>query len=540
MKIKLLYIAIVIILLIVPTVNLAQLSTLGASAGFVLFSSNGEVTNTGISQITGHVGTNSGSSTAFGNVNGVMHDNDATSANCASDLLIAYNQLASATATFFPSPLLGNGDTLLAGVYAIAAASTLNLNLVLDAEGNPDALFIFQIQGAFSTNAASAIVLINGAKACNVFWKVEGAVDMAAATLMKGTVIANNAAINMGLGVVLEGRALSTTGAVSVNGVLAYTPVGCGSPALNGPPAPVLASTECFGIFSSNGAVINTGISTIIGDIGSNNGVVTGFDSLLVTGTIHLTPNSFTMQCADDLSDLYAYVNTLPFDIELLYPAQFGNNLVLTPHTYRMNGAATFTDTLYLDAMGNSDAVFVIQINGALTTGTYSKVLLINGTQSKNVYWKVEGAVDINNYSVFHGTIICNNGAMGVLNTGVVLNGRALLISGALNTASMSVMNAEPCIISGVEPDEATNDAKTALLYPNPFTNSLTIVLNDYLKNSTYELHIYNQLGAKVIHQQMLLPSIRIETNNLQSGIYFYTIINNHKIIQSGKVIAQQ
>src|SRR5690606_4703832 len=106
--------AIVIILLIVPTVNLAQSPTLGASAGFVLFSSNGEVTNTGISQITGHVGTNSGSSTAFGNVNGVMHDNDATSANCASDLLIAYNQLASATATFFPSPLLGNGDTLLA------------------------------------------------------------------------------------------------------------------------------------------------------------------------------------------------------------------------------------------------------------------------------------------------------------------------------------------------------------------------------------------------------------------------------------------
>ena len=57
----------------------------------------------------------------------------------------------------------------------------------------------------------------------------------------------------------------------------------------------------------------------------------------------------------------YIYLNNLTEDIELLYPARFGRNLVLTPHTYIMKAAAVFTDSLYLNAQGNPDAVFVIK-----------------------------------------------------------------------------------------------------------------------------------------------------------------------------------
>jgi Ice-binding-like len=425
-------------LLLSANAIVAQAPTLGTAANFELFTATGAVTNTGISQVTGNVGTNSGSTTGFGNVNGQMHDNDGATAQAAADLTIAYNQLNSAIPNFFPAPLLGNGDTLVAGVYQIAAVTTLNGNLTLNAQGNPNAVFIFQIQAAFSVNAASKIKLINGAQACNIFWKVEGLVSVASSVFFRGTIVANNAAIALSTSDTLEGRALSTTGAITTNGVLAYTPSGCGKIALTGPACPNLASTAQYAIFSGNGSVTNsTPLTTFIkGDVGTNVGLTVGFNPLNVDGTIHPIPDVSTAACAADLLNVYNYLNLLPHDIELLYPAQFGRNLVLTPHTYLMNAAASFTDSLYLNAEGNADAVFVIKINGALSTSTFSKVILINGTQSKNVFWKVDGAVTINDYSIFHGTIVCNNGAVN-LNTGDSLYGRAFTTNGALSTASL-------------------------------------------------------------------------------------------------------
>lgn len=438
MKKTLLHLVTAVTLIFAPLINFAQAPTLGTAANFVLFTSTGAVTNAGISQLTGDVGSNSGSSTGFGNVNGVMHDNDGASLAASNDLLIAYNQLNSRIATFFPAPLLGNGAVLVPGVYKTTAVTTLSGDLILDGQGNANALFIFQIQAAFSTNANAKVKLINGALACNVFWKIEGLTSMATATSFKGTVIANNAAITMSTNDTLEGRALSTSGAVSVNGVLAYTPVGCGSPVLTGPAAPNLASAANYAIFSGNGGVTNSGVTYVTGDVGTNVGLTTGFNPLNVNGTIHPIPDGSTAACAADLLNAYNYLNTLPFDIELLYPAQFGNNLVLTPHTYLMNAATTFTGNVYLNAQGNANAVFVIKINGALSTSTFSKVILMNGTQAKNVYWKIEGAANINGFSIFNGTMVVNNGAIN-LSTGDSINGRILTTNGALTTSAVVV-----------------------------------------------------------------------------------------------------
>ena len=520
----------------------AQAPNLGTAADFVLFSSNGAVSNSGISHLTGNVGTNNGSSTSFGNVNGVMHDGDAASIQCASDLLGAYNQLNNAVPTFFPAALLGNGQVIYPGVNYISGAASLNLELTLDAIGDPNAVFIFQIQGPLSTNANSKVKLTNGALACNVFWKVEGLVSMASGSTMRGTIIANNAAIQMNTGDTLEGRALSTTGAVTIDGVLAYTPIGCGSPVLTGPVAPDLGAAACFTIFSSDGAVSNSGITNIVGDVGSNSGSATGFNPLLVNGTIHVIPDGATAQCAADLLVAYNYVNTLTPDIELLYPAQFGKNLVLTAHTYLMLGAATFTDTLYLNAQGNANAVFVIQVNGALSTSTYSKVILINGAQSKNVYWKVEGAVEINDYSVFVGTIICNNGALGALSTGVKLDGRMLTTTGALSTSAMDATAPtlpSNCATLDIDsPDGATKiDAIT--IYPNPFDNHISIFLNDASLMNNYELIMYNVLGEVLLEQRITKQTTTLKTETLPAGVYFYKLVDSGKLIQSGKLISQ-
>ncbi len=527
-----------ILLLTSTNIIFAQAPVLGKVADFVLFSTAGPVTNTGTSHITGNVGTNSGSSTGFGNVNGVMADGGPLSAQCANDLLHLYNQLDSAVATFHPSNLLGNGQTLVPGVYAIASAATLNLDLILDAQTNANAVFIFKIQGSFSTNASAKVKLINGAQACNVFWKVEGLVSMATKTKMCGTVIANNAAINMNTLDTLEGRALSTAGSVTLNGIMAYTPIGCGSPVLNGPIAPDLASTACYAIFSSNGAVSNSGVTYVTGDVGTNTGLTTGFDTAYVTGTVHTIPDTSTARCAADLTNIYNYLNTLPVDIKLLYPAQFGNNLVLTPHTYLLNAATVFTDTLWLDAQGNNNAVFVIKINGALSTSTYSTVQLVNGAQAKNVYWKIEGAVGLNNYSVFCGTIVCNNGALGAIHTGVRINGRLLNTTGALTTAAIIATIPSACGITGLD-EISGNVAKNPVsIYPNPFKGSLDIIFNKS-EPVKAELQLFNSIGAEIMSTTISNQLTSISTTNFPPGIYFYTVTENKRVIQTGRLVSQ-
>jgi len=427
-----------LMLLLMPIVTLSQIAPdLGVASTFVLFTSSGAVTNVGMSQITGNVGSNSGPVTGFGNVNGQMHSGDAVTGDAAFDLNIAYNNIASQAATIFPGIALGGGQVLTPAVFGVPAPSVLSGILTLDGLGDPDACFIFQMNGAFSADPGASIALINGTQACNVFWKVEGAVTLATGVDFKGNLIVNGA-ITLTSGDDLEGRALSMVGAVGVTSVKASTPIGCGSPILMGPLAPPLGITECFALFTSIGAMTNTGITHIDGDIGTNNGPLTGFDPLLVNGTIHTPPDGATAQAALDIIVLYTALNILTCDIELLYPAQFGNSQVLTPHVYCMSSAAHLTDTIFLDAQGSPDAVFVIQINGALTTSTYSNVVLLGGTQASNVYWKVEGSADISGYSIFRGTLLTNNGAI-TMAYGDTLDGRALSTNGAITIADGNI-----------------------------------------------------------------------------------------------------
>lgn len=465
MKKSLLVFLTVVTLIFFQNVNFAQAPNLRTAGDYVLFTSAGALGNTGISQITGNMGTNVGAVSGFGNVNGVIHNADAATIATVSDLQDAYNYLDTLTYTSTHLPVLGNGETLTAGVYFLAAAASLVTNLILDAQGDPNAVFIFKVGAAFTTAASSTITLINGAQACNVFWKAGGAISMAASTSMKGTLIANGA-VDIGDGGSVEGRMLSIVGAVNVYGTLAYIPVGCGRPLLSGPLAPAVNQTDCFALFSSVGHVSNSGVTTIDGDVGTNNGSTTGFDPLLVTGTVHLTPDVATAQTAVALPTLYNYLDTIAYDIELLYPAQFGSHLVLTPHAYRMNAATHLTDTVSLNAQGNADAVFIIQINGALTTSANSKVKLINGTQSKNVYWKVTGAVSIAPNSVFSGTIV-NNAAVN-LNSGVILNGRALTMSGLVTTTAVTVNKPTLCnfvlLSKKLAPITATCDKQNMIL----------------------------------------------------------------------------
>lgn len=523
-------------LFLTPKTQFAQTVTLGSAADFVLFTTNGDILNVGTSHLTGNVGTDNGSSTGFGNVDGVMNDMNAVSAQASTDLMVAYGQLNGATPTVnLLSPLMGGGQTLIAGIYTLPSATSLDLELILDAQGNSNAEFIFQIPGAFSSSSNAKVKLINGAKACNVFWKVEGMISLGAGTTMRGTLVANSGEIVMSIGDTLEGRAFSINGAITIDALLAYTPIGCGSPTLTGPAAPVLGMASCFALFTADGAMLNTGVTTVKGDVGTNNGLTTGFDPLTVDGTVHPIPNGTTDACASDLLVAYTYMNTLPADIELLYPAQFGNNLVLTPHSYVMNGAVSFTDTLYLNAQGNANAIFAINTYGAFSTSTYSKVILINGAQAKNVYWKVTGAVQINDYSIFKGTMIVSGGSVA-LNTGVNIEGRVLTTVGDYTTSAITAISDANCGVNSLTDLENQNAISFA---PNPFTNSVTLKVKDMNNSKNMVFTLYTVMGDEVTSTTLLKESTTIDTSIVPSGIYFYRVTENGQVIQTGKVIAQ-
>jgi hypothetical protein len=102
---------------------------------------------------------------------------------------------------------------------------------------------------------------------------------MGATTAMKGTLIANNGAVFVAAGSTIIGRLFSTTGAVNIDGSTLTIPTSCIYLDLG-----VLST---FAMFTSVGAVGNTGSSNITGDIGTNTGAITGFGTVTVNGTIY-------------------------------------------------------------------------------------------------------------------------------------------------------------------------------------------------------------------------------------------------------------
>jgi hypothetical protein len=219
------------------------------------------------------------------------------------DLRAAYNQLMAKTVTNASHvPTYGGGETLTAGVYANAGACTVAGILILDAQNNPNAEFVFKFGAAFSTAANVTISLINGASACNVYWIAEGAIALGVATVMKGTLLSNNGAVTTGNQCSVEGRLFSNNGACGLDGSSVSIPLACSS---------IFGLLSSFAVFSSFGNVSNLGASNIQGDIGTDAGTITGFEAATVSGTIY--PPSVVASSATATFSIYQNGILVPF-----------------------------------------------------------------------------------------------------------------------------------------------------------------------------------------------------------------------------------
>jgi len=197
----------------------ATAPTLGTAESFAVLGGS-TVTNTGPSVVTGDLGVSPGTAiTGFPPgtvVGGTTHAADAVAGQAESDTAIAYGNLAGQPCGKDLSGTDLGGLTLTPGVYCFSAAAQLTGTLTLDAKGNSDAAWVFQIGTSLTTASNSAVVLIDGAQQCKVFWQVGSSATLGTGTNLSGSVLAL-ASITLTTDAKLTGRALAQTGAVTLD-----------------------------------------------------------------------------------------------------------------------------------------------------------------------------------------------------------------------------------------------------------------------------------------------------------------------------------
>lgn len=180
--------------------------------------------------------------------------------------------------------------------------------------------------------------------------------------------------------------------------------------------------------------------TTIRGDLGVKaNTAPTGFPPGVVTGAIR-----FGAPVDGAHADAVAAYNEIALRTggEVIAGALVG--AVLTPGLYRIAGAASNTGTLTLNGGGDPDAVFVFQVDGALSFAAISHVVLTNEARASRVFWQVNGAGAIGAGSTFAGTMIALNAV--AIGNGTLVNGRAIAITGALTLDNNEFYGAPPVV----------------------------------------------------------------------------------------------
>ena len=239
-------------------VSIVPPSILRTASVFGAFGGNAGITNQGINTVinNGSIGTTAASTliTGFHNQNfsytetgsniGNVHGNIYTALPAPGDLTsfaFATNALIDANAAYLsisPASRPGGTDpgagelgglTLTPGVYK-SASGTFKIttgNLTLDAQGDPNAEWIFQTAAGLTVGIAGpagarSVVLKNGAMAKNIYWYVGSAatINGAGGGIMTGTIIASDGVTFSTAGnavqSVLNGRAISLVASVTM------------------------------------------------------------------------------------------------------------------------------------------------------------------------------------------------------------------------------------------------------------------------------------------------------------------------------------
>ncbi|MHB8962952.1 MAG: ice-binding family protein [Saccharofermentanales bacterium] len=195
---------------------------LGTTASFAVMAGT-TITNTGTTVINGDAGGDvglypgsdfTGQSTV--SMTGALHISDAVATQAQTDLTAAYDDAAGRTPATLIAAELG-GTTLKPGVYYSTEGTFLITGtLTLDAENDPDGVFIFLTTATLITADNSSIDLVNAARYCRIFWKVGSSATLGVNSHFVGHLFALTS-ITANTGASIQGQLLARNGAVTLH-----------------------------------------------------------------------------------------------------------------------------------------------------------------------------------------------------------------------------------------------------------------------------------------------------------------------------------
>jgi hypothetical protein len=255
--------------LTVATIAFAAQPTvgLGTASSYAVLAGSG-ITNTGATTVSGSAGSNMGSdpTPAFTGDTLVTNNNgtnflviNGQTTGAKADLVTAYDDAAGRIPFTTPAGGLLGGLTLTQGVYQSGSSLDLTGTLTLDAEFDPNAVFIFQAGSTLTTASSSVVSLINGAQACNVFWKVDSA-TFGTSTDFTGHVLALTT-ITANTGATFKGQLLARNGAVTLDNNTIINDV-CVTPTATATPTTTPTATPDAGSGSSDDNTTVTATAT--------------------------------------------------------------------------------------------------------------------------------------------------------------------------------------------------------------------------------------------------------------------------------------
>jgi hypothetical protein len=443
------------------------------------------ITNIGASFFTGDVDTDGGSYIAdTATVIGQIHVQDSVATNAQTTLAADIATLNAFPVTQVLTGTGLGGLNLNPGVYFFGATAQLTGTLTLNGTG----LYIFQIGSTFTTAVSAAVVLTNGATACNVYFVAGSTATLGGSTTFVGSIFAGTTIASSGVGTTVNGRLMSHTTAVTFAAAANVSVTGatcnsaCGGISSSSSTAAAFSSSTVSSSAVSSSARSSSAVSSSISAISSSpSSSAILYSSSSSTGTI--TP-SLCLQLPQNLQNVsilaYSGITNIGLsfftgDVDtaiLTYTAggatvigeihiadQVALNaqitlalaiasaqsftatrdltgtdlggLTLGPGVYSFSSSAALTGNLILNGTGN----YIFQIGSSFTTATNSAVILTNNATACNVYWVVGNAATLIGPTTFVGTILAVQSISQIGVAGTTVNGRLLSNTGTVTFA---------------------------------------------------------------------------------------------------------